>query len=75
MKIDSINKNVSGSSSWNRDRKPGEELKIDLNIGDIPDDMQDDYAEEAENFLCDEMTDDMIEMALSHDIWDSLCNK
>lgn len=75
MKIDSINKNVYSCSNWNRDRDMGEELHLDLNLGNIPADMQDAYVKEVEKTFCDEMTDEMVEYALSHGVWDAICNQ
>lgn len=75
MRIDNVNKRVCGSSTWNQCREPGEELCVDLNIGSIDDDLQDEYVRVAEETLNDDMTDDEVQDALSHDIWEEVCNR
>ena len=74
MKID-VQENVCGSSQWNTNRNvKTDELLVTLNIGDIEEDMQDDYVENAENILHDRMTDDEVRHALDHEIWETTCN-
>ena len=74
MKIENINTNVSGSSVWNQGRNPGDELIVVLNLGNIDVELQDKYVEIAESTLSDDMDDDDVEYALTHGIWDNVCN-
>lgn len=74
MRIENINKNVSGSSVWNQERGDGEELLVDLNLGNIDEELQDKYVEFAEKMLSDDMDDDDVECALTHEIWEAVCN-
>lgn len=73
MKID-VQTSVIGDSLWNMDRNiETDELLVTLNIGDIDEELQDAYVRNAEDILHDRMSDEEIEYALSHVIWEKTC--
>ena len=74
MIIENVNRRTCGSSVWNMGRKPGDELMVDLNLGNVEAGLQDLYIAIAEARLSDDLSDNEVEEELSRGIWDAVCN-
>lgn len=68
-----IHRHIHGSSSFNAMRELGEKLIVDLNIGDIDNDLQEKYITTAHEILNDDLENDEVEYCLSHKIWEIAC--